>query len=126
LYKEQKVEPGRSGDAMEHPSIAAEEERKETVEEKQQQKINRPDAKKSASEKIPVEVRGGVGVEDDSRDEKSGEHEEETDSGPAPDNESLEKGALEARVAMVKENYENRESTETIERGNEGGQPRRA
>ncbi len=47
LDKEQKKEPGRSGDVMEHPAIAAEDEREKEVVEEEQQPIHRPDAKEA-------------------------------------------------------------------------------
>src|ERR1019366_4724127 len=91
-----------------------------------QQPADGPDAKEAAGIKSFVEARGGTGVENDPGDEEAGEDEEETDSAPAPDHEFLQKGALQAGFAMIEEDGEDCDAAQSIEGGNEGGQPCRA
>ena len=86
---------------MEHPTVAAEEEREKEVVQEEQQPINRPDTKEAAGKEISVKARSVAGVENDSGDEKTGEYEEETDAAPAPDDESLQQCSLQSRQAMV-------------------------
>jgi len=126
LDKEEKKKPGSSRDVMEHPTVAAEEEREKEVVEKEQHPVDRPDAEETAGEEVGVEARRGTGVENDSGDEEAGEDEEETDAAPSPGGKSIEPDSLQSRLAMVEDNGEDGDAAKSIECGDEGGQPRRA
>jgi len=124
LDEQEKKYPRGGGDLVEHRSGASEYEREKPVEEEEQKPIDGPDAEEAAGEEGFIKVGRGAGVEDDSGDKESGEHEEKTDAAPSPGDEGLKERALESRMAMVKNDGKDGDAAESVKGGDEGGQPR--
>ena len=89
----------------------------------EQQDVERPDAEDAAAVEVAEVVGPGAGFEKDGCDEEAGEDEEEVYAGPAPEGGVVDPCADEAGMAVVEDDDEDRDSAQSLEFRDVGGEP---